>query len=144
MVGDVGVVAGGPLLHFVELVGEEGRVADPLGLAEEAAERVDVVPGAGEHAAVGPAAAAAADVGLQQDDPQRGLALGELVGGPEAGEAAADDADIGGDVLGQAGARFAGVGPQGVVEPVAAIAHSEPGDVGGGSAHNQDDTEAAP
>ena len=62
-------------------------------------------PGAGQRrgqpAAVAPARAVAAEPRLEQDDAQGGVGLLEVVRRPEAGEAAADDADVGVPVAGQ-------------------------------------------
>jgi hypothetical protein len=50
------------------------------------------------EAAVSPARAGAARLGLEQEDIRRGVALAQSERRPEPGEAAADDADVGRDV----------------------------------------------
>jgi len=114
---DVRFVTGHPCVELVHLVGERLRVAHPLVLAEEMTERRHHVPGTGEEAAVGTAAAGATDVGLDEDDVDTRSTLGELVGRPQAGEAAADDADVGGRLAGQRGAWLARIGLQRLVQP---------------------------
>ena len=63
----------------------------------------------GEPAAVAARGAVAGELLLQDDDAQIGLSAGQVVGGPQPGEAASDDADVGGPVAGQAPARATGM-----------------------------------
>ena len=117
-----GVVALAPATELGDLVAERGGPAQAGIVAEAPAELAGGHPRRREEAAVGAAAAGAADGGLEQHDAQRRLALGELVGRPEAGETAADDADVGLDLAGERRARHAGIGGQRLVQPVAARA----------------------
>jgi hypothetical protein len=78
------VVLDGEPLERVELVGEAGRaVADAVG------------EGGDGEAAVAPAGAEAGALGLEQDDVAAGVVGLRVQRGPQAGEAAADDAEVG-------------------------------------------------
>ena len=82
---------------------------------------MELVPPAAGETAVAPAGAAAADVLLQDHDAQVGVALGEEERGPQAGETAADDHDVGVDVTRQGRAGPAGIVGEGLAEPPAAL-----------------------
>ena len=69
--------------------------AKRLGLAEQAPEREELGRPGEQAAAVAPAGARAAQVALQDDDVELRVALLGLYRRPQAGEAAADDADVG-------------------------------------------------
>ena len=119
---DARVVTRDPAVELVDHGGEGGRVGHPALLAERRAQARELRPRRREEAAVGAAAAGADDVGLDEHDAEARVALAQLVGGPEAGEAAADDADVGGRLAGQRRARRAGVGAQRLLQPPAARA----------------------
>ncbi len=92
---DAGLVAGDPRVELGDHLGEGGGVCYAAALSKRPAQRGELEPRGREEAAVGAAAPGAADVGLEEHDVQRRIALGELVGGPEAAEAAAGDAHVG-------------------------------------------------
>ena len=71
-------------------LGQPGRLLDAAGLCEAA----ELRPPAHHEAAVAPAGAAAAHVGLEDHDVERGVELGQPQRGPQAGEPAADDAHV--------------------------------------------------
>ncbi len=75
------------------------------------------MPVRGDEPAVATARAAAEDVGLQEDDPQAGIAVEELVGRPQARESAAHDANVGGHPLGELRTGSSRVGGEGLLEP---------------------------
>ena len=120
---DSGVVPGDPAVELVHHGGEGGGVGHAALLSQRGAQTRQHGPGRREEAAVGAAAAGADDVGLDERDAEVRVALAELVGGPEAGEPAADDADVGGHLAGQRRAQLAGVGVQRLFQPPAARCH---------------------
>jgi hypothetical protein len=87
------------------------RAADPL-------EADEVVPDAHREAAVATARAGAADLGLDEDDLERGLAPLERQRRPQPGEAAADDAHVGAKVALE---RAPGRADRGLAKPPAAV-----------------------
>src|SRR6185312_13144368 len=80
------------LLHG--LVARPGE-PDALLLAEHLDQRLELRPPREHEPAVAAAGAAAADVRLDDDDVEVGLALLQVEGRPQAGVAAADDDDVG-------------------------------------------------
>ena len=95
----------------------------PLG-SEHVAEAREARPVAVEEAAVPPAGADPATRGLEHDDVQRGLPPLQLERRPEAGEAAADDGDVGPRVAlerGLLGIRRRVLEPPGGGEPGATV-----------------------
>src|SRR5205085_2587439 len=71
------------------------RQPDRLLASDHLLQRPELRPPAEDEAAVAAARAAAADVGLDQRDVDRRVELLQAERRPEAGEAAADDADVG-------------------------------------------------
>ena len=90
--------------------------AQRLGLAEQSFEGQKLGRPGQQAAAVAPAGAGAAQVALQDDDVQLRLALFGLYRRPQAGEAAADDANIGGLLALQGGGQVA-IAHQGLLNP---------------------------
>src|SRR4029077_6216239 len=84
-------------------------------------ESVELVPPSARKAAVATARAAAADVLLQDRYPQRGIGLGQEVGGPQPGETPADDDDIDVDVLGERRAIRSRLRGQSLTQPPASL-----------------------
>jgi len=82
---------------------------------------VQLVPPPAREAAVAPAGAAATDVLLEHDDSEAGVALGQEIGRPQAGEAAADDDDVSLDVLAQGRAGHRLFQAKGFPEPPAPL-----------------------
>ena len=74
------------------------RQPQRLGGPAHPLERLELRPQREDEAAVAPARTGAADVALQEDDVKRRLALLQCQGGPQAGQAASDDADVGPEV----------------------------------------------
>ncbi len=120
---DARIVTGDPAVELVDHGGEGGGVGHAGLLPERRAQARELRPRRREEAAVGAAAPGADDVGLDEDDAQIRVALVQLVGRPQTGEPAADDADVGGRLAGERRARLAGIGAQRLVHPPAARAH---------------------
>ena len=79
---------------LIDRVGRRMREPERLDTAASELERREVVPEAEGEAAVATARAAAADVGLDEDDLGRRSVLLDPQRRPQPGEAAADDADL--------------------------------------------------
>ena len=112
--GDVGVDAlGGRDPHDLVDGGPHRGVLGERALAGAAVQTGDRSErGREERGAPAPVASGRAvprDLGLEHDDPQRRVGLGEVVGGPQAGVAGTDDDHVGVGVTGQRGARVPGV-----------------------------------
>ena len=105
---DAGVVARDPSVQLVDHVREGGGVGHTALFPERRAQAREAGPRGREEAAVGAAAPGADDVRLDEDDVEIRVALVQLIGGPQAGEAAADDADVGGHLAGRRRARSPG------------------------------------
>ncbi len=97
---------------------------------------VELVPPPAREPAVAPARAAAANVLLEDHDPEVGIGFGQEVRGPQAREAATDDDDIGVGVRGELGAIRSRLRGQRLPQPPASLcsgrqrvaAEVEPGD----------------
>ena len=89
--------------------------------AVERDQAVELVPPTAGETAVAPARSAAADVLLQDDDAEIGVGLGQEVSGPQPGESAADDHDVGVDIFGQRRAIGAVLLGQRLTQPPAAL-----------------------
>ncbi len=102
-------------------------------------EPAELVPPSARKPTVATARTAAADVLIQDRDPEVGIGLGEEVGGPQAGEPSADDDDIGVGVLGERRAGNARLRGQCVSQPPAQLRSGrermagevQPGDISG-------------
>ncbi len=82
----------GDVLHRIFRGPDE---ADGLGFAEQPAQREELGRPRQQAAAVAPARTGAAEIALDDGDVERRVALLRLDGGPQPGEAATDDADVG-------------------------------------------------
>ena len=100
---DVGVdvLLGGDAYDFVDGVVHRLLEADGGVVAVEFRVAVAARDAVVEPAAVAPGGAVAAELGFQDGDVEEGDGLLEVVGGPQAGVSAADDADVGRAVAGQ-------------------------------------------
>ena len=108
------------LAERAELVHRLHRGADePEGLLLPGAldQRLDLRPPGEREAAVSARRAAAADVRLDEHDRRARLELGDPEGRPEAGVAAADDAHVGADGLGELRGVDAVLGRERLLEP---------------------------
>ncbi len=117
-VGDVDAVRVGEVEDVVD--GAGGRLADAagLGVAADGDQAAEPGPHRHEEARVAAARAAAADVGLDEDDVGARGAAHEVQGRPQAGEPAAHDQHVAAGVRQQRGrAAVGGLVAQGVGEP---------------------------
>src|SRR4029077_13221730 len=81
----------------------------------------ELVPPSARKPPVAPARAAATDVLLQNHDPEVGIRFGQEVGGPQTGETAADDDDVGVHVPGEGWAIGSGLRGQRLPQPPASL-----------------------
>ena len=118
----VNVVGVAEFADRIDAVGDRATGTNSRFLAVKRDQAVKLVPPTAGEAAVAPARPAAADVLLEHDHLQVGLGLGQVVSGPQAGEAAADDDNVCVDVAcqGRAGSRRP-LGRQCLAQPPAAL-----------------------
>src|SRR5258708_11175578 len=100
----------------VDARGQSAARANRRLRAVELGQPMQLVPPAAREPAVAAARAAATDVLLENRDPEVRIALRQEPRSPETGETAADDRDVGGDVLGEWRGRRARPPPPGVAQ----------------------------
>src|SRR2546423_3699926 len=117
----IDAVLGAELLDAADASGDLTRGSHRALVAVQLDQAVELVPPPAREAAVAAARAAAADVLLEHRDAEVGIPFREPVGGPEPGEAAADDDDIGHGVARQRRARLRMLARERLTQPPTAL-----------------------